>query len=129
VEAIEEELPAGFWTDLVAEFVGATRVLSLEGGGSAERLGEGVGGGARLVKEVVVRCCHDADFPAETLDLAPAHHLCTPFSFTNKMKTFRYAIKIFIFKDVPNFSIQPTHKSSNSRFLALLYFTTQHTHL
>ena len=55
MEATEEVLPAGFGADFVAEFVGTTRVLSLEGGGGAERLGDGVGGGARLVKEVVVR--------------------------------------------------------------------------
>ena len=58
MEATEEVLPAGFGAD----FVGSTRVLSLEGGGGAERLGDGVGGGARPVKEVVVRCCHGADF-------------------------------------------------------------------
>jgi len=62
VEATEEVLPASFGADFVAEFVGTTRVLSLEGGGGAERLGDGVGGGARPVKEVVVRCCHGADF-------------------------------------------------------------------
>ena len=70
MEATEEVLPAGFGADFVAEFVGTTRVLSLEGGGGVERLGDGVGGGARPVKEVVVRCCHGAEFPAEMLDLA-----------------------------------------------------------
>ena len=79
MEATEEVLPAGFGADFVAEFVGTTCVLSLEGGGGAERLGDGVGGGARPVKEVVVRYCHGADFPAETLDLA-ARHPCTSHS-------------------------------------------------
>jgi len=76
VEATEEVLPAGFGADFIAEFVGTTRVLSLEGGGGAERLGDGVGGG--------VRCCHGADFPAETLDLA-ARCPCTSLSALQAM--------------------------------------------
>ena len=76
MEATEDALAAGFGADLMAEFVGATRVLSLEGGGSADRLG---GGGARPVKEVVVRC-NDADLPALMLDLALACHPCTSLS-------------------------------------------------
>jgi hypothetical protein len=44
METTKEALPAGFWTDLVAEFVGKSRSLSLEeGGGAVDRLG---GGGA-----------------------------------------------------------------------------------
>ena len=46
--------------------MGTTHVLSLEGGGGVERLGDGVGGGARPVKEVVVCCCHGAEFPEAT---------------------------------------------------------------
>ena len=68
METTEEALPAGFWTDLVAEFVEESRSLSLEeGGGAIDRIG---GGGARPDMEVNVRCCHDIDFPAEMLDLA-----------------------------------------------------------
>jgi hypothetical protein len=48
------------------------RGLSPEDGGDAGRLGEGVGAGVRPVMDVVVRCCHGVDFPAETLDLALA---------------------------------------------------------
>jgi hypothetical protein len=47
VEATEEALPAGFWADLVAEFVEDARGLSTEEGGGAGRLGEGVGAGVR----------------------------------------------------------------------------------
>jgi hypothetical protein len=47
VEATEEALPAGFWADLVAEFVEDERGLSTEEGGGAGRLGEGVGAGVR----------------------------------------------------------------------------------
>jgi hypothetical protein len=43
VETIEEALAAGFWIDLVTEFVGEPHGLSLEEGGGAGRLGEGVG--------------------------------------------------------------------------------------
>jgi hypothetical protein len=35
VEAIKEALADGFWTDLVAEFVGKPHGLSLEEGGGA----------------------------------------------------------------------------------------------
>jgi hypothetical protein len=80
VEATEEALPAGFWADLVAEFVEDARGLSPKEGGGAGRLGEGVGAGVRPVINVVVRCCHGVDFPAETLDLALAHHPCTSLS-------------------------------------------------
>jgi len=80
VEATEEALAAGFCVDLLAEFVGETRVLSLEGSGSDERLVGGVGRGARPLKEVVVRCCHDVDFPAEMLDRALACRPCTSLS-------------------------------------------------
>jgi hypothetical protein len=80
VEATEEALPAGFWADLVAEFVEDARGLSLEEGGGAGRLGEGVGASVRPVMDVVVRCCHGVDFPAETLDLALARRPCTSLS-------------------------------------------------
>jgi hypothetical protein len=80
VEATEEALPAGFWADLVAEFVENARGLSLEDGGGSSRLGEGVGAGVRSVMDVVVRCCHGVDFPVETLDLALARRPCTSFS-------------------------------------------------
>jgi hypothetical protein len=69
-------LPASFGADFVVEFVGTTHVLSLEEGGGVERLGDGVGGG--------VRCCHGADFPAETLEL-PARHPCTSLSALQAM--------------------------------------------
>jgi hypothetical protein len=72
VEATEEALPADFWANLVAEFVEDERGLSPEEGGGAGRLGEGVGAGVRMVMDVVVRCCHGVDFPAETLELALA---------------------------------------------------------
>jgi hypothetical protein len=60
--------------------VGEPHGLSLEEGGGAGQLGEGVGGGARPVREVVVRCCHDVDFPAQILVLALARHPCTSLS-------------------------------------------------
>ena len=40
MEATEEALPAGFWADLVAEFVEDARGLSLEEGFSLDPLGE-----------------------------------------------------------------------------------------
>jgi len=80
VDAIEEALAAGFWTDLLAEFAGESRVFSLDGGGGAGRLGVGEGRGARPVKEVVLRCCHDMDLNAETLGLLLARHPCTSLS-------------------------------------------------
>jgi hypothetical protein len=80
VEATEEPLPAGFWADLVAEFVEDARGLSPEEGGGAGRLSEGVGVGVRRVMDVVVRCCHGVDFPVETLDLALARRPCTSLS-------------------------------------------------
>ena len=52
MEATEEALPAGFWADLVAEFVEDARGLSLEEGGGAGRLSEGVGAGVRQVMDV-----------------------------------------------------------------------------
>uniref|UniRef100_A0A804MI71 BAR domain-containing protein n=1 Tax=Zea mays TaxID=4577 RepID=A0A804MI71_MAIZE len=52
VEAIEEALPAGFWADLVAEFVEDARGLSLEEGGGAGRLGEGVGASVTSLSHV-----------------------------------------------------------------------------
>jgi hypothetical protein len=80
VEATEDALATSFGADLVAEFVGVPHVLPLEGGGGgANRLGEDDGGGARPLKEVVVRC-HGADFPAEMLDLALACRPCTSLS-------------------------------------------------
>ena len=48
--------------------------------GGAGRLGEGVGASVRPVMDVVVRCCHGVDFPAETLDLALARRPCTSLS-------------------------------------------------
>jgi hypothetical protein len=80
VEATGEALPASFWADLVAEFVEDARGLSLEEDGSAGRLSERVGVGVRPVMDVVVRCYHGVDFPAETLDLALARHPCTSLS-------------------------------------------------
>jgi hypothetical protein len=80
VEATEEALPTSFWADLVAKFMDDARGLSLEEGGGAGRLDEGVGGGVRLVMDVVIRCCHGLDFPTETLDLALACHPCTSLS-------------------------------------------------
>jgi hypothetical protein len=80
VEATEEALPAGFLADLVAEFVEDARGLSPEEGGGAGRLCKGVGAGVRPVMDVVVRCCHGVDFPAETLDLALACRPCTSLS-------------------------------------------------
>ena len=80
MEATEEALPAGFWADLVAEFVEDARGLSPEEGGGAGRLGEGVGASVRPVMDVVVRCCHGVDFPAETLDFALARRPCTSLS-------------------------------------------------
>ena len=78
METNEEALPAGFWTDLVTEFVEKSRSLSLEeGGGAVDRIG---GGDARPDMEVDVRCCHDIDFPAETLDLALERRPCTSLS-------------------------------------------------
>ena len=78
MDTIEEALPASFWTDLIAEFVGESRSLSLEEeGGAIDRLG---GGGARPDMEVDVRCCHDIDFPQETLDLALGRRPCTYLS-------------------------------------------------
>jgi hypothetical protein len=61
--------------DYIAEFVGATRVLSLEGGESADR----PDGGCTRPEEVVVHC-HDADLPALMLDLALAYRPCTSLS-------------------------------------------------
>jgi hypothetical protein len=58
VEATKEALLAGFWADLVAEFVEDAHGLSQEEGGGAGRLNEGVGAGVRPVMDVVVRCCH-----------------------------------------------------------------------
>jgi hypothetical protein len=80
VEATEEAVPAGFWADLVAEFVEDARGLSPEEGGGAGRLGEGVGACVRPVMDVVVRYCHGVDFPAETLDLTLARRACTSLS-------------------------------------------------
>ena len=77
MDATEEALVAGFWAVLVAEFVGGARCWSLDGGGGAGRLGEGKGGGARPVRELVVRGCHDVDFPAEILVLVLARRPCT----------------------------------------------------
>jgi hypothetical protein len=78
VETTEEALPAGFWIDLVAEFVGESRSLSLEeSGGTADQLG---GRGARPDMEVDVHYCHDIDFPAEALDLALGRHPYTSLS-------------------------------------------------
>jgi hypothetical protein len=54
--------------------------LSQEEGGGDGRLNEGVGAGVRPVMDVVVRCCHGVDFPAETLDLALARRPCTSLS-------------------------------------------------
>jgi hypothetical protein len=61
VEATDDALVAGFWADLVAEFV-VTPCGLLEG---ADRFG--------VVMEVDERCCHDVDRPAKMLDLAPRH--------------------------------------------------------
>jgi hypothetical protein len=80
VEATEEALPAGFWADLVAEFVEDARGLSSGESGGAGRLGEGVGAGVWPVMDVVVLCCHGVDFPAETLDFALARRPCTSLS-------------------------------------------------
>jgi hypothetical protein len=80
VEATKEALPASFLADLVAEFVKDAHGLSLEEGGVAGRLNEGVGAGVRPVMDVVVRCCHGVDFPAEALDLALARRPCTSLS-------------------------------------------------
>jgi len=67
VEATEEALEAGFGTGLVVEFVDESRCLSLEEGGGTD--GRLCWGGARPDMELDVRCCHDIDFPVETLDL------------------------------------------------------------
>jgi hypothetical protein len=48
LDATKEALSVGFWTVLVVEVVGGARGLSLDGEGTATRLGEGVGTGARL---------------------------------------------------------------------------------
>jgi hypothetical protein len=80
VEATEEALPAGFWADLVVEFVEDACGLSPKEGGGAGRLGEGVGAGVRPFMDVVVHYCHGVDFPAETLDLALARRPCTSLS-------------------------------------------------
>ena len=78
METTEEALPAGFWTDLVTEFVEESRSLSLEeGGGAVDWIGEG---GARPDMEVDVRCCHDLDFPVEMLDLVLGRRPCTSLS-------------------------------------------------
>ena len=72
MEATELALSAGFWVDLVAEFVETPRGLSEEDGGGADRFG--------VVMEVDLRCCHDVVLPAKMLDLAPARHPCTSLS-------------------------------------------------
>jgi hypothetical protein len=77
VEATEEAVPTGFWVYLVAEFVDDARGLSSEEGGAAGRLDERGGGGVGPVVDIVMRCCHGVDFPAETLDLALACRPCT----------------------------------------------------
>jgi hypothetical protein len=60
--------------------MGGARGLSLDGEDAAVRLGEGAGGGARPLIEVVVHGCHDVDLPAETLDLALARRPYTSLS-------------------------------------------------
>ena len=78
MEATEEALAAGFGTGLVAEFVDESRCLSLEeGGGADDRL---CWGDARPDIELDVCCCHDIDFPAETLDLVLELLPCTSLS-------------------------------------------------
>jgi hypothetical protein len=80
VEATEEAVPAGFWADLVAEFVDDACGLSQEEGGGAGQLDEGVGGGVRPFVDVGMHCCHGVDFRTETLDLALACRHCTSLS-------------------------------------------------
>ena len=66
VDATDEVLAAGFCIVFATEFMGATRVLSLDDGVGVR--GDGV---------VAVRCCHELAFPAEALVLALARHPCT----------------------------------------------------
>jgi len=75
VEATKEALAASFGTGLVAKFMDESRCLSLEEGGGADDplcLGD-----ARPDMELDVRCCHDIDFPTETLDLVLERLPCT----------------------------------------------------
>ena len=65
---------------MVAEFVGGARVLSLDGAGIVDRLGNVEGAGARPVNEVDVRGCHDEGFPAEILVLVLARRPSTSLS-------------------------------------------------
>jgi hypothetical protein len=85
---MEEALAADFWIDLVAN-VGKPHGLSLEEGGAAGQLSEGVGAGARPVRELVVRSYHDADCPAGTLVLAIARGLALSFQLYKQDETNR----------------------------------------
>ena len=80
MDATDEALSAGFWTDLFAEFEGGARALSLDGEGGAARLDEDDGTGARPDIEVVVHGCQDVAFPAEILVHETARRPCTSLS-------------------------------------------------
>jgi hypothetical protein len=84
VEATEEALAAGLlqiWSLNLWEYHMSCHWRE---DGGANRLGEDNGGGARPLKEVVVRC-HGADFRAEMLDLALACHPYTSLSTLQAM--------------------------------------------
>ena len=78
MEATEEALAASFGTGLVAKLMDESHCLSLEeDGGADDQL---CWGDARPDMELDVRCCHDIDFPAETLDLVLERLPCTSLS-------------------------------------------------
>ena len=73
---MDEALAAGFWVVFTTEFAEVARGLSLD---------DGIG--ARVVRVVVVRGCHELVFPAEILFLALARRPALPFQLYKQDET------------------------------------------
>jgi hypothetical protein len=110
----------------LAEFVAVARglLLLLDIGGTTW-LGEGDDGTVHPLLR-----CHELVLPAEKISLCTCvATLHFPFSFTSKMKQTSNICVIFILKNILNFRIQSSHKSSHSNILSFLQITTQHANL